>query len=144
MSVYPTINLPRLLRPTSRQEKISSSGSQPLFSFVEGEFVLHGSKPVLVSAAEAFEQFCLKVVMTERNTRLAYSDRIGVEFERIAKMNDPNAIKSHIARTITEAIMIHPRALWVKDFTFSGTADHLYVSFLVRSDYGESKLTAEV
>lgn len=144
MSVYPTINLPRLIRPSARQEKISSSGLSPSFDFLTGEFLLSGGKPQLVSGQEAFEQWCLKVVMTERNTRLAYSDRIGVEFERIAKMNDPNAIKSRIARTITEAIMIHPRALWVKDFTFSGTADHLYVSFLVRSDYGLSKLTAEV
>lgn len=144
MSIYPTINLPRLIRPPSRQEKISASGEQPSFDFLTGEFLLSGGKPQLVSGQESFEQWCLKVVMTERNTRLAYSERIGVEMERIAKMNDPNAIKSHIARTITEAIMVHPRALWVKDFQFTGSADNLYVSFVVRSDYGLSKLTAEV
>ena len=146
MSIYPTISLPRLIAPSAtRQQKNLTEGLQPSFDFLSGEFLFgEGGRPILINKQNAFEQWVLKVCMTERNTRLAYSDKIGVEFMRLAKLNDRAAIKSSIVRTLTEAIMIHPRAKWVKGFSFTMEADSVWVSFEVRSDYGESRLKVEL
>lgn len=146
MSIYPTISLPRLIAPSAtRQQKNLKEGLQPSFDFLSGEFLFgEGGRPILINKQNAFEQWVLKVCMTERNTRLAYSDRIGVEFMRLATINDREAIKSSIVRTLTEAIMIHPRAKSVKDFSFTMEADSVWVSFEVRSDYGESRLKVEL
>ena len=145
MSIYPTINLPRLIAPSTRRQKNLTEGLQPSFDFLSGEFLFgEGGRPILINNQNAFEQWALKVCMTERNTRLAYSDKIGVEFMRLAKLNDRAAIKSHIIRTLTEAIMIHPRAKAVKDFSFTMKGDSVWVSFKVRSDFGESRLEAEL
>ena len=146
MSIYPLISLPRLMSPSAtRQQKNLTEGLQPSFDFLSGEFLFgEGGRPILINNQNAFEQWALKVCMTERNTRLAYSDKIGVEFMRLAKLNDRAAIKSHIIRTLTEAIMIHPRAKAVKDFSFTMKGDSVWVSFKVRSDFGESRLEAEL
>lgn len=146
MSIYPRINLPRLIAPSAtRQQKNLKEGLQPSFDFLSGEFLFgEGGRPISLNNQNAFEQWVLKVCSTERNTRLAYSDKIGVEFMRLATLNDRAAIKSSIIRTLTEAIMIHPRAKWVKDFSFTMEGDSVWVSFEVRSDFGESKLKVEV
>lgn len=140
-SCYPTISLPRLIKPQSRRTKNLTGGVAPLFDFLAGDFIIHAGKPQLVSAAEAFEQWVLKICSTERNTKLCYSDKIGTEFSKIPKMNDREAIKSHITRTLTEAILVHPRAKAVRDFTFTyQDPDSVLVGFVVLSDYGESRL----
>lgn len=146
MSIYPTINLPRLIAPSAtRQQKNLTEGLQPSFDFASEEFLFgEGGRPILINNQNAFEQWVLKVCMTERNTRLAYSDRIGVEFMRLANLNDRAAVKSSIIRTLTEAISINPHTKWVKDFSFTMEADSVWVSFEVRSDFGESKLKVEV
>lgn len=143
MGLYPTINLPRLIRPSSRSRE-NGSGLQPSFDFLSGDFLFAAGRPLLINGQEAFEQWCLKVCMTERNTRLAYTDKIGTEFRQVAGMNDREAIKSHIIRTLTEAILIHPRARAVKDFTFTLGADSVAVSFEVSSDYGTRRLEVEL
>lgn len=145
MSIYPTINLPRLIAPSAtRQQKNLKEGLQPSFDFLSGEFLFEAGRPILINNQNAFEQWVLKVCMTERNTRLAYSDRIGVEFMRLANLNDRAAVKSSIIRTLTEAIMIHPNARAVKDFSFTMEGDSVWVKFEVWSDFGESKLKVEV
>ena len=145
MSIYPTINLPRLIAPSTRRQKNLTEGLQPSFDFLSGEFLFEGAgRPILINGQDAFEQWALKVCMTERNTRLAYSDKIGTEFMRLATINDREAVKSHIIRTLTEAIMIHPHAKAVRDFSFTLGADSVRVSFEVLSDFGESRLKVEI
>ena len=70
--------------------------------------------------------------MTERGTRLAYTDKIGTEFARLAGVDDNEAVKSSIIRTITESLMIHPQCAWVKNFSFRNVADQLWVTFDVQ------------
>ena len=73
---------------------------------------------------------------------MAYTDRFGVEFNELAGMNDNEAVKSKIIRTITEAIMAHPQTAWVKNFSFKIVADSVQVSFTVKGkDFDESNLS---
>ena len=86
----------------------------------------------MATPKETFETWCLKVCITERGTRLAYSDKIGTEFAALAGIDDNERVKSSIIRTITESLMVHPQTAWVKNFRFRTEADKLFVSFDVK------------
>lgn len=130
--LYPTINLPPLMAPRSQPaQKVYKIA--PYFSFEVGDFLFDSAgRPVMASGKETFEAWCIKVCATERGTRLAYSDKIGTEFESAMKEPDPNAVKSSIVRTITESILVNPVAEWVKNFSFASEGEHLRVSFEVK------------
>ena len=144
-SIYPEINLPTLVAPR-RKSTSNQNKATPYFDFRFGEFSFAPSgKPIMASPREAFEQWCIKVCYTERNTKLAYSDKIGVEFHELAGMNDIQAVKSKIIRTITEAIMVHPAAERVKNFSFKIEGDNVWVSFDVKAKYlDESRLEVQL
>lgn len=88
---------------------------------------------------DGFESWCLKVSMTERNTRAAYSDKIGVEMQVIPRMTHERA-RSHIVRTITEALTIHPRTQAVKNVSLRTEADRLYAAFDINGKRLEAAL----
>lgn len=131
-SIYPQINLPTLIKPraVAHTQKYYPA---PAFNFETGEFLISGDgKLIMADEKTAFEDWCIKTCMTERNTRLAYSDKIGCEWYNVYKEPDQEAVKSSIIRTITETIMTHPAAEYVRDFEFEGTGDQLKVSFDVK------------
>ena len=144
MGIYPKINLPTLVTPTNTtppaQIKIA-----PRFDFDAGEFVFdNAGRPTLSTPQETFEQWCLKACLTERNTRLAYDDRYGVELAGIEQQSAQVA-KSRIIKTFSEAILVHPTAHWVKNFSFRADADRVSVSFDVKGKtFGESRLEVEL
>lgn len=131
-SLYPTINLPKLVAPTSRAT-VRTNRVAPFFNFKFGEFeFIPNGKPRMATPKETFEQWCIKVVYTERGSRLAYSDKIGTEFAALAGVDDNERVKSSIIRTITESLMVHPQCAWVKNFSFRSVGDNLWVTFDVQ------------
>ncbi len=130
--IYPVITLPTLMAPRSQPvEKVYKVA--PFFSFEIGDFLFDAAgRVIMADGKETFEQWCIKVCATERGTRLAYSDKIGTEFEAALKEPDQNAVKSSIVRTITETILVNPVAEWVKNFSFTTEGDSLWVTFTVK------------
>ena len=118
-SLYPTFNLPAVVADNERPKKRSYKQSF-FFDYEVGDFLRDGANRfVLAEGREAFCQWCLKQCATERGTKLAYSDKIGVEIVRAAKEeNDIAAVESAIQRTITEALMVNPETEYVKNFQF--------------------------
>ena len=129
--LYPEVNLPTILSPqSSRQQKYKPA---PKFDFETGDFILDGhGRMIFDDGQTAFEKWCVKNCMVERGSRLAYSDKIGIEFEQIASKSSPEAVKSALIRTLTEAILVHPAAEFVKNFSFSSDGDELRVTFDVK------------
>lgn len=145
-NLYPTINLPTLIqpKPTANKQKYYPSIA---FNFEQGDFVFGGDgRPIMADEKTTFEDWCVKTCMTERGTKLAYSDKIGGEWEKAMRENDHNAVKSSIIRTITETIMVNPAAEYVKDFEFEGSGDELKVSFTVKGKpwLDASRLTVRI
>ena len=130
-NLFPTFNLPTLSISTAPKTK--RYYQSPSFDFETGDFLIdRAGRPIMSDGRETFEQWCLKVCMTERGTRLAYSDKIGTEFEAAMKEPDQDAVKSSVVRTITETILVNPAAEWVKNFSFRSEADSLWVTFEVK------------
>ena len=141
-NLFPTFNLPTLAISTAPKTK--RYYQSPSFDFETGDFLVdNAGRFVFADGRETFEQWCLKVCMTERGTRLAYSDKIGTEFEAAIHFTDPAAVKSSIIRTISESILVHPAAEYVKNFQFKSEGDELQVSFDVKGrDFDDaSRLT---
>ena len=130
-NLYPTFNLPTII---PRQNPVAKKYyPAPFFDFDSGDFLFDSAGRVkIANGQEAFEQWCIKVCSTERGTKLAYSDAIGTEFEAAMKYTDIAAVKSSIVRTITESIMIHPVAEYVKNFRFTVEGEHVWVTFDVK------------
>ena len=139
--LYPEVNLPTIAIPqSSRQQKYKPA---PNFDFATGDFILDGhGRMTFDDGQSAFEKWCIKTCMVERGSRLAYSDKIGIEFEQIASKRSPEAVKSALIRTLTEAILTHPAAEYVKNFSFELEGDNLRVTFDVKGrDLPEMNLT---
>ena len=105
--------------------------SAPLFDFQTGDFVRDGAgRIVMADGKEAFAQWCLKVCVTERGTKLAYSDKIGTEIMSAVKESDAESVKSSIERTI--------------NFSFSIDGDHLFVDFVVKGKNWAEEIALKV
>lgn len=86
-------------------------------------------------------QWCHKVVATEREEFLAYSDEIGTEFEDMDDFPDKNARECEIERTITEALLVHPATEYVREFNFDYSSGAAIVTFVVKGYQWEEEET---
>jgi hypothetical protein len=143
-NLFPTFEMPELVedqQPVPEPEYPESY----LFDFKKGNFVLDGAGQVVEADGHtAWAQWCVKTVLTERFAFLAYSWDYGVEIEEALKNPNRAAIEAEVERTITEALMLDPRTELVRDFSFRGQADELYVSFTVVPVIGEAVRIEEV
>lgn len=142
-SLYPTFDLPKIVNTETPAEKRKYKQSMQ-FDFSTGDFARDGAgRPVLCSGKEAWLAWCLKAVMTERKTRLAYSGKIGTEMREAQKQPNAAAVQSAIERTITEALMVNPLTEYVRGFAFDWQgSDELSVTFIVKGqDWEEQALS---
>ncbi len=104
-----------------------------LFDFTTGEFALDGANHVRAcDGYEAWKNWCVKTVLTERDAWMAYSTNIGVEVENALKQPTMEAAKLALERTISEALLVHPSTQSVGDFEYTISGDALRVSFTVK------------
>lgn len=139
--LFPVFDLPEIPDDPEYEERYRSSVD---FDFETGDFVRDGAnKMVPADGRKAFMQWCQKVVATEREAFLAYSDEIGTEFEEMEDFPDRDSRESEIERTITEALLVHPATEYVRDFEFNYDSGESSVSFTVKGYQweGEERLT---
>ena len=89
---------------------------------------------------EAFAIWCFKIAQTERYRCLAYPDSIGTEMERAMDNDDEKTVESMVERTITDAIMVNPRAENVRDFQFTWEGDQMHVTFKVKGSNWDEEI----
>lgn len=138
--LFPIFDIPEIEEEAEDEEKYYPS---VFFDFEKGDFVLDGAhRMTQAGGREAYMQWCLKMVDTERDACLAYSDDIGTEFEEMASIGDRLTRESEIKSTITDALMVHPCTEYVRNFKFQHEADSCWATFTVKG-YGweEQELT---
>jgi len=136
-NLYPTFELPTIVE----QEQPQLAPEYPksyLFDFEKGDFVVDGAgRIVIVDGYTAWVQWCVKAIMTERFSYLAYSGNYGVEIDKALKQPTRAAVETEVERTITEALLADPRTYVIRDFSFEWRGNELYVSFTVIPVVGE-------
>lgn len=128
--LFPTFDLPEIEDEEEDEEKYSPS---VYFDFETGDFRRDGaSRMVPADGREAYMQWCLKTVQTERESCLAYGEDYGTEFEDMDDYPDIESRESEIERTITEALLVHPATEYVRNFVFESEGDETHVTFDVK------------
>lgn len=140
-NLYPVYDVPSM-NTVDPEEKRKYSPSL-YFDYELGDFRLDGrSNIVIAEGQEAYKQWCIKTILTERFACLAYSDCIGTEMALVAAQPDYDAQCSDIERQYTEALMANPKTQYVRDFQFSQPhPDSIAVSFVVKGrEYDEESI----
>ena len=122
--LFPVVEVPDFISEDSQydtQYKRSMKWDPEL-----GDFVRDGAHRIKeCDGKEAFAIWCFKIAQTERYRCLAYPDSIGTEMERAMDNDDEKTVESMVERTITDAIMVNPRAENVRDFQFTWEGDQM-------------------
>lgn len=133
--LFPTITGQENLKVSSRYDSRYKRSYR--WDYETGDFARDGAKRVPgCDGQEAYKTWCMKAVMTERWTCLAYTSEIGAEMTAAFRKPSRKAQESAIERTIKETLMTNPRTEYVRDFSFSWESDSVGVSFTVKGiDY---------
>lgn len=137
--LFPVVEVPDFISEDSQydtQYKRSMKWDPEL-----GDFVRDGAHRIKeCDGKEAFAIWCFKIAQTERYRCLAYPDSIGTEMERAMDNDDEKTVESMVERTITDAIMVNPRAENVRDFQFTWEGDQMHVTFKVKGSNWDEEI----
>lgn len=139
--LFPVFEVPEVKTPTAPETE--HYRPSVLFDYETGDFVRDGAnRMVEASGKDAYEQWCIKVVYTERDAFLAYNTNIGTEVEYAMSQQDHESVEATMERTIIEALEVNPKTEYVRDFSFSWSGTSLSISFTVKGrDLDEIHLT---
>lgn len=133
-NLMPSFDVPQNISIQNGQQPAYLYNASAMFDFEAGDFVRDGSHKIqTANGYDAWIQWCLKTVYTQRFACLAYSSEIGTESDVAEASPDRKSAESALERTITEAIMADPmrRTQYVRDFSFDWDGDSVRVSFSI-------------
>lgn len=117
------------------------------FDFSTGQFETRGAgrQEVKVEGREAFAQWCMQVLHTERLTALVYSDQIGVEFESVVRQQGASEMASSLLLTrIEEALAVHDRYDGIEDFSALVDDDLVHIKMILNTNEGAVEVAGSV
>lgn len=141
-NLYPVFDVPNILEETQTNEGIYKSSAY--FDFQTGDFAMDGGGRVTqASGFDAWKQWCIKTIATQRRAYYNYTEGLGIEGEQA--MAQPTADLQQLAleTTIQDALMADPygRTVEVKDFVWTRDVDSLHMSCTV---VGQDDRTATI
>lgn len=122
-------------------------GQSWIFDFDQGDFVLTPTgKAVECQEEEAWVQWCIKALHTQRYRYLVYSRNYGQEFEDLISLNlTRNGNESEIGRMTEETLRVDPRTAEVGHFQFDWSGGKCDFRCEIRSIRGrQATLTGSV
>ena len=136
--LYPTFEVPSIVDESENTGIIYRPSV--FFDFETGDFRMDGNGRLQVATEfEAWEQWCMKTVRTQRFAWLAYTDNMGVEM--IEAFAEPTRATQQAAmeRTIKEALLADPykRTLDVRDFQWKWITDAVEATFKIVGQEGQ-------
>ncbi len=138
--LFPVFSIEDTPDETEESEKYHPS---VYFDYALGDFQRDGAYRMVESnGRDAYIQWCMKVISTERDAFEAYSSEIGTEFEMLSGIPDRETRETKIESTITDALMVHPATEYVRDFEFEHSTDSCIVTFIVKGyPWSEEQMT---
>lgn len=117
----------------------TSYGSTVQFDFEKHEFILSPTgKQKTVTSSDAWGEWCVKAMSTERYRYLIYSNRYGEEIDTLLGKSKPHeVIESEIRRMTRECLMCDPRTAKVEDFHFQWIKDGIMFSCRATNTLGD-------
>ena len=125
-NLYPVFEVPAILEETKKNEAIYK-GSY-FFDFATGDFALDGAGRVMPATGyDAWRQWCIKTIATQRNAYYNYTAGLGIEGEEALAHKSAALQQLALETTITEALLADPygRTVEVRDFVWTRGVDRL-------------------
>lgn len=141
-NLFPTKSRTAEMVETTRDEKRCVSTVR--FDFEKHEFVTSptGKMPV-VQGANAWAEWCVKALCTERYAYLIYDHSYGSELDKMIGKSYPHDVAEvEIQRIVTECLMTHPLTKSVSDFLFDWINDGVMFTCNVRNTLGDGMIIA--
>ena len=139
--LYPIYDVPSITVEDEEKQKYYLSLN---FDFKTGDFVLDGSGSITTAAGQqTYKQWCIKTILTERYTCLAYGSDIGTEMTKVQRQPEYEAQCSEIEKQYSEALMANPKTEYVREFEFSQPQpDTIAVTFTIKGkEYDEESVS---
>lgn len=108
------------------------------FDFEKGDFTKSAGRLKVSDGYNAWVQWCIKMISTQRYDCIAYNDQLGVEIPAdICSMESSDA-ESQISSTIADTLLADPagRTQTVDSFSFSWGEDTVLVTCMVTAADG--------
>ena len=115
-------------------------GSTVQFDFEKHEFILSPTgKQKQFEGSDAWGEWCVKAMSTERYRYLVYDNQYGEELDTLIGKSRPHeVIESEIKRMTRECLMCDPRTAKVDDFHFRWIRDGIMFSCRLTNTLGET------
>lgn len=138
--LFPTFDTPQTVEEANEAKNKNAFKPSIYFDEQLGDFRRNGAGQLqTANGYEAWKQWCINTVQTERYACLGYSQNYGVEIERVFLKSDRVVAESLIQQTIEEALLADPagRTRGVTDFTFDWQGDSVLMNCTVTSVSGD-------
>lgn len=114
-------------------------GSTVQFDFDKHEFILSPTgKQKEVTEADAWGEWCVKALCTERFNYLIYDSSYGEELDTLLGTSRPHeVIESEIRRMVKECLMCDKRTASVSEFSFQWVEDGIIFSCSITNTLGD-------
>ena len=113
------------------------------FDFDQGDFVQDsGGKLKEATGQEAWEQWCQKVLKTQRYSYDAYSTDIGIDFDKVMRSESHAEAENILSREIREALLADPlgRTVSVDQIKFEWEAEQLSALVTIQGTDGNVEM----
>lgn len=127
------------------QEDAAEYRYSVFFDFDKGDFIVrHDGKLKEATGIEAWEQWCQKIIQTQRYAHAAYSTDIGIDFGKAIQAESREEAENILNREITEALMADPsgRTQYVGNIEFDWQADGCDVTVPIQGIDGDIEIVA--
>lgn len=136
--LFPTFDVPEVSVPSANN--LPEYPVSYKYDFENSDFVIDGAgRLVEISGHEAWVQWCVMSVMTERFEALVFDASMGVDYDGMKQQPNRETRQAWLEREITEALLVDPRTESVRDFTFTWPGDAVYVGFIAVPVVGTSE-----
>lgn len=128
-NLYPVFQTPTILEETKKNEGVYKASSY--FDFELGDFRMDGGgKVVEASGFDAWKQWCIKTIATQRGAYYNYTNGLGILGEEALAQSTPEMQQADLETTIKEALLADPygRTTEVRDFNWSRGVDSLHMT----------------
>lgn len=96
------------------------------FDFAKGDYLRDSANRFVISTgSDAWIQWCIKCLATQRYAHLSYSDDYGVDYEAVFSCSTREEAENELTRQITEALEADPyqRLSYIESMTFEWIDD---------------------
>lgn len=138
--LFPTVGTAEAAYIDEAASDTVNYGKTVQFDFEKHEFILSPTgRQKTVTSSDAWGEWCVKALCSERYKYLIYSDNYGEEIDTLLGKSYPReVVESEIRRMVKDCLMVDKRTASVDNFQFTWIDDGIMFSCDVKNTIGET------